>query len=124
MRPAPLPIVPIALRLREVHAALDELSPTDFEDIVDVLLRARNERRRVFVLGNGGSAASATHFANDLRAITRREPRLVAYSLADNTAVLTALANDFGYATVFSEQIASDVTEGDVVVALSVSGES
>lgn len=124
MRQASQTIAPLQEQLQRVHDALDELSPEQLDAIVAVLLRARNTRHRVFVLGNGGSAASASHFANDLRAVTRQEPRLVAYALADNTAVLTALANDFGYETVFSDQIASDVNEGDVVVALSVSGES
>lgn len=114
----------ISNHLQQVRDALDELSLARLEDIVDALLRARNERRRVFVLGNGGSAATASHFASDLRAVTRDEPRLVAYSLTDNTPVLTALANDFGYESVFSDQIASDVREGDLVIALSVSGES
>ncbi len=92
----------------------------------DVLLDCHRRAATVFVLGNGGSAATASHFACDLAKGTRTPGvapfRVVA--LTDNMALVTAWANDTCYARVFAEQLAALVREGDVVVAISASGRS
>lgn len=92
---------------------------------VDVLLAARERRARIFFLGNGGSASTASHFAIDLAVGSRCwEAPFRALSLVDNSATLTALANDFGYEDVFVRQLRIQMVPGDVVVAISASGNS
>ena len=92
----------------------------------DVLLDCHRRACTVFVLGNGGSAATASHFACDLAKGTRIEgitPFRV-MPLTDNMPLVTAWANDTDYERVFAEQLAALVREGDVVVAISASGNS
>jgi D-sedoheptulose 7-phosphate isomerase len=93
---------------------------------VDLLLRARATGHRVYVMGNGGSAATASHFVCDLTKTARvaGNAPLRAFALADNAALLTAWANDTSYERVFSEQITGIVEPGDVVIAISASGNS
>lgn len=95
-------------------------------DVIDLLQHARRKGSQVFVLGNGGSAATASHFACDLAKNTRQEglPHFRVIGLTDNMAMFSALANDEGYEKVFSEQLASLVKPGDVVIAISASGNS
>jgi D-sedoheptulose 7-phosphate isomerase len=91
-----------------------------------ILENARHLGRTIFLIGNGGSAATASHFANDL-SIGPRKLGAQAYraiSLSDNTAVLTAAGNDLGYDTVFVEQLRTLLDAGDVVIAISASGNS
>ena len=95
-------------------------------DVVDLLQRARMKGSQVFILGNGGSASTASHFACDLAKNTRQEglPHFRVIGLTDNMAMFSALANDGGYENVFSEQLASLVRPGDIVIAISASGNS
>jgi D-sedoheptulose 7-phosphate isomerase len=103
-----------AVRTDTVHAAKAEI------------LRAHRLRRCVYVLGNGGSATTASHFACDLckATIVESGSRLRVMSLVDNTALLTAWANDTAYERIFAEQLVNLVAKGDLVVAFSVSGSS
>lgn len=103
-------------------------SELDFDAIshfVDVLLHARQNRKTIYFVGNGGSAATASHFANDL-AIGTRCPELPfkVVSLTDNVPVLTAIGNDFGYDQLFVKQLEVHMERGDVLVAISASGNS
>lgn len=108
--------------VREVLARLDRAAIAAF---VEVLFAARERNARVFFCGNGGSAATASHFANDIAIGSRswRKP-FRAVSLTDNQAVLTALANDYGFEHVFTRQLETQMQPGDVVVAISASGNS
>lgn len=93
---------------------------------IDLLLEARMSSRRVYVMGNGGSAATAAHFACDFQktaAIPGQTP-LRAMALTDNTALMTAWANDSAYEHVFAGQIMALAEAGDVVLAISASGNS
>ena len=105
---------------------LDELSQQDVDDIADTIFGAYKKGRRIFILGNGGSASTASHFACDLKIGTAVEgkPRVQATSLTDNVAVITALANDIDYSSIFAEQLAGCLDEGDVVIGISASGNS
>lgn len=90
---------------------------------VDGLRRAS---RTLFVCGNGGSAANASHFAVDLgkSASVGRDPRFRVVSLNDNTPYLTAIGNDLGYENLFVEQLANLAGPGDGLLCMSVSGNS
>lgn len=109
-------------RLGEVLASLD------LDEIArgaEIMWRAREEGRRIFFIGNGGSAATASHFANDVGIGTRCEGApFKALSLTDNNAILTCIANDSGYHRVFVDQLRIHIEPGDVVVAISASGNS
>jgi D-sedoheptulose 7-phosphate isomerase len=93
---------------------------------IDLLLHARATGRRVYVIGNGGSAATASHFVCDLTKTARLGGMapLRAFALADNGALVTAWANDTSYENVFAEQLAGVLEAGDVVIAISASGNS
>ena len=91
-----------------------------------LLEAARLQGRTIFIVGNGGSAATASHFACDL-ALGPRSSGGKAYraiSLGDNNALITAAGNDLGYETVFSEQLKTLLAPDDLVLAISASGNS
>ena len=98
---------------------------TDIEKFVEVLLEARERASSIFFIVNGGSAATASHFANDIAIGTRTDEKpFRAISLCDNQAVITAIANDDGYEEIFSQQLQVLLKKQDVVVAISASGNS
>jgi D-sedoheptulose 7-phosphate isomerase len=105
--------------LSQVFARIDRDAIALF---VQALERARADGATVFFCGNGGSAATASHFQNDLTR-WRTDPMKVV-SLTDNVAVITALGNDYGYERIFVMQLEPLLSEGDVVVAISASGNS
>jgi len=113
--------------LKQVAALLDEL-PDQCDRLVETLYRGFEQGRTVFLVGNGGSAANASHFGQDLAkgtlssmAATRRF-RVV--PLTDNIGYITALANDEGYDSVFEQQLRNLAAPGDLLVAISGSGNS
>lgn len=107
----------------DVAAAIDLAS---LEDAAQALLACHARGRVVFAVGNGGSAATASHFACDLAKGTRGNgaPTFGAVALTDNVPLLTAWANDVSYDRVFAEQLVSLAQPGDVLVAISASGNS
>ena len=94
--------------------------------VIYLLQEARRKGNQVFIMGNGGSASTASHFACDLAKNTRQKglPHFRVIGLTDNMAMFSALANDEGYENVFSEQLAGLVRPGDIVIAISASGNS
>jgi D-sedoheptulose 7-phosphate isomerase len=111
--------------VKYVAEVLRGINPEEIAAFVRTLLEARGRGATVYFMGNGGSAATASHFANDLAIGTKtadRHFRIVA--LTDNVPVLTAIANDFGYEEVFVRQLRLVLDAGDVVVAISASGNS
>lgn len=114
--------------LRESARIKTEVADSQSEAIEAAAVRiaqALREGKRVYLMGNGGSAADAQHIAGELinRFLLDRGP-LPAVALTTDTSVITSVANDYGFAEVFSKQVAALVTEGDVVWALSTSGTS
>ena len=109
--------------LSDLMAKLDVKA---IEQIIDAFVEAGERGKVIYFIGNGGSAATASHFANDIGFGTRAPGvrPFKAISLVDNIAVMTALANDEGYAHIFVRQLQGILQPGDVVVALSVSGNS
>lgn len=112
--------------LEEVQDTLGSLPLERIQDVVDVLLSANYVGSTVFTLGNGGSAATASHFACDLAkgTITPGRPRFRAVALTDNVPLMTAWSNDVAYEDVFADQLGGFMGRGDVVVAFSGSGNS
>ncbi|HLQ32304.1 MAG TPA: SIS domain-containing protein [Chloroflexota bacterium] len=110
-------------QVAELTRSLDLLA---LQRVVSVLRDARERGACVFIFGNGGSAATASHMAADLTNAPRRagQKPLRVFSLADNMACLSALANDEGYEHTFASQLDAHVRAGDVVVAISASGNS
>jgi len=94
--------------------------------VIDELHRARMRRAQVFLFGNGGSAATASHMANDLNKLTivPGQPRFRSLALSDNVPCLTAWGNDLAYEDVFVEQLRNFLEPDDVVIGISGSGNS
>jgi len=112
--------------LDSMHKSIAKLPLEEIGHAIAVLQWARMNDKQVFIMGNGGSAATASHFACDLAKGTLHpdRPRFRVIALTDCMPLFSALANDFGYEHVFSEQLASLVRKGDVVIAVSGSGNS
>jgi D-sedoheptulose 7-phosphate isomerase len=96
------------------------------DQVVDALMEANRAGRTVYICGNGGSAATATHFGCDLakRPIVAGQPRFRVIALTDNNALMTALSNDISYDAVFAEQLLPLVRSQDVLIGISGSGNS
>jgi len=108
-----------------LSVVLKSISLFEIEHFLEVLLKARDNESKIYFIGNGGSAATASHFANDIAIGTRAyEKPFSAISLCDNNAVITAIGNDDGFDKIFSQQLKVLLQEGDVVVAISASGNS
>lgn len=109
-----------------LHEALDTVDVEAIQQLTHQLVTAWRSQKTVFIFGNGGSAATASHFVCDLSKLTiiEGEPRFKAMALTDNMPLVTAWANDTDYSNVFKEQLATFVTEGDVVLGISASGNS
>ncbi|MGA2079046.1 MAG: SIS domain-containing protein [Holophaga sp.] len=108
--------------LSQVMASINR---EEIKMFIETLLDARERGVMVFFIGNGGSAATATHFANDLGIGTRSlEHPFRVVSLTDNLASISAIANDFGYEHIFAQQVRVLGKKGDVLVAISASGNS
>jgi len=122
--------VPLRDHLRgywdDMARATSEVCLDRLEQAVEILLACQETGRVVFAIGNGGSAATASHFACDLAKGTRRDgpPTFRVVSLTDCVPLLTAWANDNGYERVFAEQLDALASGGDVLVAISASGNS
>jgi D-sedoheptulose 7-phosphate isomerase len=103
-----------------------KLDTAVIERVITAIEDAGRRGKAIYFIGNGGSASTASHFANDIGFGTRAPGHapFKAISLVDNVSVVTALANDDGYESIFTSQLESVLQEGDVLVALSVSGNS
>ena len=112
--------------ISDLKALLEKLPVEDIDRVVSLLEKTRESKGHVFIFGNGGSAATASHFACDLSkgAISEGKQRIKAFALTDNVHLLTAWANDTAYDMVFAEQINNYIEPGDVVIAISGSGNS
>ncbi|HEX7066473.1 MAG TPA: SIS domain-containing protein [Bacillales bacterium] len=110
----------------EFIAVIQSLDYSVIETMVQRIEEARLSGNQVFLIGNGGSAASASHWACDFGKGINVEgsDRLRVISLADNSALMSAFGNDAGYENVFVEPLKNLLLPGDVVIGLSVSGDS
>lgn len=111
---------------RRLQAVLASADWSGVHQLAQALLESWQQGRRVFLCGNGGSAGNAIHLANDFLYGTAKKTGggIRAIALPANTAILTCLANDIGYDYIFSEQLAVQAQKGDLLIALSGSGNS
>ena len=116
----------ISAYLSDMRATLNNLPLEEIERVVRLLREARSHRRRVFLFGNGGSAATASHLACDLAkgSSSNGKPRVRAMALTDNMPLISAWANDTAYENIFAQQLQDHVEPGDVVIGISGSGRS
>lgn len=114
--------------ISDLKLAADAIDVGDLQKIANVLLSAYRKDKKVFILGNGGSASTSSHMAADLGKGTLRnvynpkEKRFQIISLTDNVAAMTAFANDLSYDDMFVQQLHNLVQKGDVVIGISGSG--
>ncbi len=113
----------VLARMVELYQALDASKVADF---IHILEQAVARNNAIYLIGNGGSAATASQIVNELCANSYAEgaAKIRAYSLTDNVPSITAIANDVGYESIFVRQLQQLLLPGDVVVAFSVSGTS
>lgn len=123
------------MEIKDLSSYLDQISDIYKQidkdrilSLITVLEEAFNNDRMIFVFGNGGSGASASHFCEDLGKGTLTDPRqckrFKVMSLTDNIPYIMALANDHGYETIFEEQLKNFVKPKDIAIAISASGNS
>ncbi len=112
--------------ITRLQQTLTHIPTAPIEEAIGILHEARLAQRTIFIMGNGGSASTASHFVCDLAKNTRKlaAPDFRVLGLTDNIASITAYANDEGYDQVFARQLAAFVQPGDVVIAISTSGNS
>lgn len=115
---------------KEIKKAIDSLDLANIQKIIKVLFEAYKKNKQIFILGDGGSASTASHFACDLGKGTlknvydNKEKRVRVVSLTDNVATITAFGNDLSFEDIFSQQLNNLVKKGDVVIGISGSGNS
>ncbi len=115
---------------KELKTALDSLSQENLDKASQMILDIYRAGKKIVIFGNGGSAATASHLACDFSKGTPRrgyrdgEKRLKVLSLTENTALITAFSNDLSFKEIFVEQLKNLLEEGDLMIILSVSGNS
>jgi len=115
---------------RELQKALEAIPKEKIKEIVEVMHNAYKNNKKIFILGNGGSASTASHFACDLskgtlgRVYDESEKRYKVISLTDNVATITAYANDVSFDDIFRYQMNGLVEKDDIVIAITGSGNS
>jgi len=111
-----------------LNGTLTKVSQHEINKFIELIIKSYEEERMIFIIGNGGSAANASHFAQDLAKGTRNHldqtKRIKALSLTDSIPFITALGNDDGYANIFEQQLRTYAKPNDVLIAISGSGNS
>ena len=110
--------------LIDIAEIVGKIDKKDIEKAINILLDAWNNNKRIYLMGCGGSASTASHFASDLNKTTicKGKKRFKAISLVDNTPCVSAWTNDEGWDSVFKGQIENFMQKGDVVIGISVHG--
>lgn len=112
--------------IRQQKAALDSIPVDGVGDVINTFREALKQDRQIFIFGNGGSASNSSHFITDLGkgASDKTGHRFRCLSLNDNISWITALGNDYAYEDVFVRQLQNFARAGDIVMTMSVSGNS
>ena len=111
--------------ISRIDHALDTISLNELETSIKIISNSSKNSGKIWLIGNGGSAATASHFATDLSRCTgeNRQP-LTAISLCDNTGLITAIGNDFSFEDIFVKQLQNLGKAGDLLISISASGNS
>jgi len=112
--------------LEQLKVLLDIFPHDKFEEIGNILMKAYDEGKQVFIMGNGGSGSTASHFACDINkgCCFNLEKKFKVICLNDNIPTMLAYANDLSYDKIFVEQLKNFLQPGDVVICISASGNS
>ena len=116
--------------LKDFKKTLDLINLKQVKNISEILIQAYKNDRSVFIICNGGSASTASHFACDLgkgtleKYYNMTKKRFRAYSLTDNVSTITAYGNDIDYNNIFSQQLRNLIEKGDILIAITGSGNS
>src|SRR3989338_5033995 len=111
--------------IKHLQSVLQRIDTAEIGRFIETLLDARERGATIFFIGNGGSPATASHFANDLSiGINDYDQPFRVISLTDNVPIITAISNDFGYEEIFVRQLRILGKKGDVLVGISASGNS
>ncbi|MBF0315043.1 MAG: SIS domain-containing protein [Oligoflexia bacterium] len=111
--------------MKKLLAILERIGHQEVAVAIALIEQAVLERKKIFFLGNGGSVATCSHFVCDMIGISARSGiHIDAINLAENASAITAIANDFGYENIFTHQLKHLLAPGDVLVAISASGNS
>lgn len=110
----------------KLNSIMDQIDPSVLKDVIDTFIEAFKSNKTIYVIGNGGSAATASHMQADfsffVRYFSKFRPRIIA--LTDNMPMVTAVGNDTSFDDIFVEQMRGRFVEGDVLIAISASGNS
>lgn len=119
-------VVPYKKYIAKLCETLNAISDKELSALVKMLADAQRSQHTVFIIGNGGSAATASHWATDLgKGLHHRNSvGIKALSLVDNISWISAAANDLDYESIFSDQIRAHGKQGDLLIAISASGDS
>ena len=110
---------------KRINMAFSKIDQNSIDKVLSVLNQSFESGARIWIAGNGGSAATASHFATDLsRCKNSKYETIKGISLCDNSGLITAISNDFGYEYIFSRQLSNLATSGDLLIVLSASGNS
>jgi len=109
-----------------IKKLISTLKNIDTNAITDIINSLESTKGKIYIIGNGGSAATASHMVNDLGAGLKRRAikNFDVESLSDNTPVCSALANDIGYKNIFYMQLKDKICKNDILIAISCSGNS
>lgn len=110
----------------KLKATIDMIDRNSINDAMNAITKARDEKHFIYIMGNGGSASTASHFTGDFNKglSLNRDKRFRFVCLNDNPASVLALANDVSYESIFVEQLKNFLDDGDLVIAISGSGNS
>jgi len=109
-----------------LNKLLSNMNYKNIASVIECFSQARSRSSNVFFIGNGGSAATASHFAQDLAEVGRKtgKQKFKTHCLTDNISLLTAMGNDYGYESIFTHQMSNLFEKRDILVAISASGNS
>lgn len=112
---------------QDLFPAIEMIDPMEFQKVVDLFIQVYREDKQIFIMGNGGSAATANHFVCDFGKNAVQDPakrRFRVLSLSDNVEKITAFGNDVDFSEIFRQQLINLLNPGDLLIAVSASGNS
>jgi D-sedoheptulose 7-phosphate isomerase len=111
--------------ISRIYSSLNRVQVTSIESAIGVILKTAENDCSIWIVGNGGSSATSSHFATDLsRCSSKNGKPIKAISLCDNSGLITAVGNDFSFEEIFVKQLQKLGSKGDLLISISASGNS